>query len=101
MVQINWTNQAQNDLKEIKNYISFDSEKYAEATVWKLYHSTDILLTNTRIGRVVPEIANENLRELIKGNYRIIYWIIDETRIDILTVHQAKRLLENNPLFFQ
>ena len=101
MVQINWTTQAQNDLEEIKNYISLDSVKYAEATVLKLFHSVDILQTNSAIGRVVPEIQNENLRELIKGNYRIMYWIVDETRIDILTVHHAKRLLENNPLFFQ
>ncbi len=101
MVQINWTTQAQNDLEEIKNYISFDSVKYAEAAVFKLFHSVDILQTNSAIGRVVPEIQNENLRELIKGNYRIIYWIVDANRIDILTVHHAKRLLENNPLFFQ
>jgi toxin ParE1/3/4 len=101
MVQINWTQQAQNDLEEIKNYIALDSLKYAEATVLKLFHSVDILQSNSTIGRIVPELENEKFRELIKGNYRIIYWTVDENRIDILTVHHAKRLLENSPLFFQ
>lgn len=44
---------------------------------------------------MVPEFENENIRELIKGNYRIVYQIIDDNRIDILTVHNCARLIEN------
>jgi len=33
----------------------------------------------------------QNIRELIEGNYRIIYLIINDERIDILTVHHSAR----------
>lgn len=35
MVQINWTTQASNDLKDIFEYISRDSEAYAKRQVLK------------------------------------------------------------------
>jgi mRNA-degrading endonuclease RelE of RelBE toxin-antitoxin system len=38
-------------------------------------------------------MQDENIRELILGNYRIIYRIISEERIDILTVHHSAKLL--------
>lgn len=44
-------------------------------------------------GRKVPEINIDSVRELIFGNYRIIYFVASPSRIDILTVHHsAKRL---------
>jgi plasmid stabilization system protein ParE len=50
-------------------------------------------------GRVVPELNNENLRELIFRNYRIIYEIIPDKQINILTIHHHARLVSNNPAF--
>lgn len=44
---------------------------------------------------MVPEFDDDSIRELIQGNYRIVYQIIDENRIDILTVHNCARLIEN------
>ena len=37
------------------------------------------------------EIKNENFREIIEGNYRIIYKVISSERIDIITVHHSAR----------
>jgi len=39
----------------------------------------------------VTEISRENIRELIEGNYRIIYKIVAEDQIDILTIHHPAR----------
>ena len=39
----------------------------------------------------MPEINRENIRELIEGNYRIIYKILEENKIDILTIHHSAR----------
>jgi toxin ParE1/3/4 len=50
-------------------------------------------------GKMVPEFLLPELRELIEGNYRIIYRIVSEERIDILTIHHSSRLLSNNPMF--
>ncbi len=93
MAQIVWTNNALTDLSEIGEYIATDSRKYAEITVSKLYHKTKVLEEYPRIGRIVPEAEQENIREIIEGNYRIIYEIINDD-IFILTVHHSARILK-------
>ena len=97
MVRINWTIQAKNDLKSISDYISLDSKKYAKLQVLKIMKRTQILKSHIRIGKAVEEIQNQNIREIVLGNYRIIYKIINETQIDILTIHHsAKNLTTRN-----
>ena len=91
MVRINWTFQAKDDLKGIAEYISKDSKRYAKFQVTRLKTRTRILKTQTRSGKIVPEINRENIRELIEGNYRIIYKIVQENQIDILTIHHSSR----------
>ena len=91
MVQINWTFQAKDDLKNIADYIAKDSVIYAKRQVFKIRNRTKILKKQIRIGRIVPEIVNPDIRELIEGNYRIIYKIVSKNRIDILTVHHSAR----------
>jgi toxin ParE1/3/4 len=44
-------------------------------------------------GRVVPDFDTENVRELIEGNYRIIYEIKPD-HIGIIRIHHAARLLK-------
>ena len=48
-----------------------------------------------KVGRIVPEKNDENIRELIEGNYRIIYEIRGEDRIEVLLVHHSSRPLGN------
>jgi mRNA-degrading endonuclease RelE of RelBE toxin-antitoxin system len=47
---------------------------------------------------MVPEVEDKTIRELILGNYRIIYKIYP-SRIDVLTVHHSERPIENSSLF--
>ncbi|MEZ4939147.1 MAG: type II toxin-antitoxin system RelE/ParE family toxin [Crocinitomicaceae bacterium] len=54
----------------------------------------DLLSNFPGMGRVVPEMKNKDIRELIYKNYRIIYYIVDATHIDILTVHHSSRPLD-------
>lgn len=95
MVKIVWTDSAIKDLDDIGEYISKNSIRYAEITVLKLFESVDILENNPRIGIIVHEFDNENIRQIIEGSYRIVYYIIDDYRIDILTVHNCARLISN------
>ncbi len=94
MVRINWTLQAKNDLKDIAEYISKDSKLYAKRQVLTIRNRTHILKTQPYTGRIVPEIKENNTRELIEGNYRIIYRIVSKNRIDILTIHHSARNLK-------
>jgi addiction module RelE/StbE family toxin len=98
MVQINWTFQAKDDLKRIAEYISNDSKRYALFQILKLKQRIEILKTQTHSGKIVPEIDTKNVRELIEGNYRIIYKIVSKTQVDILTIHHSSRDLSKRIL---
>ena len=94
MVKLIWTDQAINDLGDIGDYIGENSEKYAKLTVKKLFERPEILKTFPQAERIVPEKNEENLRELIEGNYRIIYEIVSADQINILTVYHSARDLK-------
>jgi addiction module RelE/StbE family toxin len=95
MVKVIWTDSAIQDLDDIGNHIAKDSERYAEVTVERLFNSVDMLENFPKAGKMVTEFENELIRELIRGSYRIVYRIIDDFRIDIITVHNCARLIEN------
>lgn len=88
---MNWTFQAKDDLKSIAGYISRDSKKYAKLQVLRIRNRTYLLKSQTHLGKIVAEIDRENIRELIEGRYRIIYKIVSENQIDILTIHHTAR----------
>jgi addiction module RelE/StbE family toxin len=99
MVRVEWTGIAIEDLNDIGEYIGKDSLKYAKMVVDKLFTSTNVLKQHPRIGRMVPEFNNPKIRELIRGSYRIIYRIVDENRVDIITVHHSSKILINFSYF--
>lgn len=99
MADVKWTPQSLEDVEDIALFIARDSEKYAKLQVHRFFLKTEILQTQPFAGRIVPEIGKKTIRELIQGNYRIIYKIVNANRIDILTVHHSRRLLTNNPVF--
>lgn len=77
----------------IAEYSGRYSEKYASSIVSKLFNKVNILKKMPGIGRKVPEKNDDNIRELLDGNYRVIYEIKGEERIEILTVHHSSRPL--------
>lgn len=95
MVKVIWTESAISDLNEIGEYIAKYSERYAQITVDRLFNSVDILEQHPHSGKMVPEFENNKLRELIRNNFRIVYHIIDEFRIDIISVHRCERQIGN------
>lgn len=91
-MKIKWTDEALQQLIGIEEYISKDSPERAAIFVDKLIEYTeDSLHGNPRIGRIVPEIANPDIRELIFRRYRIVYRLTKS--IEILTVFEGHRLL--------
>ncbi|MBN2350748.1 MAG: type II toxin-antitoxin system RelE/ParE family toxin [Bacteroidales bacterium] len=97
MVKIIWTKRSLNDLEDIADFIAKDSPKYAKITLEGLIREALRLEKNPLIGRVVPEVNQENFRELIYGNYRIIY-NHDKGKVNILTVHHSARDLRKRGL---
>ena len=91
MVRISWTTFARNDLKGIAEYIARDSAYYAKIQVQRIIIKTKILKLQPYSGRMVPEVNEESVRELIEGNYIIIYEIINNNHLEILTIHHSSR----------
>ena len=85
-----WSEPARNDLKQIYTYISQESSFYAEKVILTLIEKSEILINFPEIGRIVPEIMNSSIRELIVYSYRMIYEI-SGTDITVHTVIHAKR----------
>lgn len=93
MVKVIWTEFALDDLKSIHEYISKDSKPYADKFVEKLISRVDQLENFPKSGRITPEFDSEIIRELIEGNYRIVYKI-NPNHIGIVRVHHAARQLK-------
>ena len=91
MVRIKWLKSAKDDLKEIYDYVAFDSKRYARLQVEKIRDKTEILRTQIKTGKINEEINQESVREIIEGNYRIIYRIIAKDEVHILMVHHGAR----------
>ncbi len=94
MAEVKFTDQSINDLNDIAEYISNDSVFYAELQIQKLINRTDILENFPLIGRIVPELNLKSVREIIEGNYRIIYRVVNKSMIHILTFHHSRRKLK-------
>ena len=98
-MKIVWTHEALNQLAEIEGYISKDSLKRAVLFVDQLVEHAESLPDNPGMGRMVPEIGNPNIRELIFKKYRIVYRLKNDC-IEILTVFEGHRLLRMEGMEF-
>jgi len=93
MAQVRWTLQALDDLEAICLFIARDAPHVAAVIADRAFRATDRLVQHPRLGRIVPELGLETIREIILGNYRVIYRIREE-EIQIVTVHHGARLLD-------
>ena len=85
-----WSLQARSDLKAIFDYIARDSAHYARKVVQEIAAKPDMLERHPRLGRMVPELSDENVRQLLIYSYRIIYEIVDEDIVILTIVHQRR-----------
>lgn len=87
---VKWSVPAKNDLKQIHDYIAKDSKYYAQNVVQEIVAKTETLTDFPEIGRIVPEISSQNIRELIVYSYRLIYEI-SKAGIEILAIIHGRR----------
>lgn len=79
-------------LAAIRAYVARDSPHYADLVVEQIVAAVALLESSPRSGRVVPEVGDdESLREVIHGNYRIVYRLRHGI-IEIATVFRGARL---------
>jgi len=71
--------------------VAHDSPHYANLVVERIVTAVSLLESSLALGRVVPEVGDESLRELVHGNYRIVYRLRHDI-IEIATVFHGARL---------
>ena len=86
-----WTETAKQDLLAVKRYIAIDNSVAAKRWVKRLRERARKALHAPLAGRAVPEFSREDIRELIEGNYRIVYQVFAD-RLVILTVFEGHQL---------
>ena len=73
MAELIWSERAILDLENIFDYIARDFALYARYTVQNIFKSRDRLQEFPESGRHLPEFPEFPHRELIVGNYIVIY----------------------------
>ena len=92
MSTVLWMPSAVADLQDIQEYISKDSVFYANKFVDDAFAATEMLEIFPEIGRVVPELGIEMVREIFHGSYRIIYELFNDKAHVIAVVHGKRPL---------
>jgi toxin ParE1/3/4 len=90
MEKVVWTESALLDLRAIHEYISTDSEFYANRFVDRLIDTVEGIQEFPRKGRVVPEFNNPDIREVIVGPYRVVYRIYSGF-VGVVRIHHSSR----------
>lgn len=97
MTSIRWSPQAADDLVAIRDFIARDSEHYAKLVVQRLAAAIELLASNPKMGRVVPELGDPDVREVIVGAYRVVYRCRPDA-VEVVTIfHGARQLRANDP----
>lgn len=91
MVEVIWTERATQEITSIAEYLEQYSTLYASSIVRKLYGKVGVLKQFPKLGRIIPEMQEEKYRELIEGNYRIMYEMLDNEMILIQRVMHTSR----------
>lgn len=92
-----WTGESLKRLIEIEEYIAEDNPVKAEEFIVFLIERAELLSEKPRMGRIVPEFSNPEIREIIARNYRIVYRI-KKSIIEILTVFEGHRLIREDEI---
>jgi plasmid stabilization system protein ParE len=85
-----WTARARADLRAIHDYIAKDSPTNAKRVVHEMHRKADGLVDTPRLGRVVPELNDSNIREIPAYSWRLVYHVRDG-RVFVLTVIHKRR----------
>ena len=91
MVKLIWSSEAADDLEEICEYISKDSEYYARLFAQRIILLVERIADFPMAGRIVPEYQWNDLRERVFQNYRIVYRIKPDA-VEIVTIVHVARL---------
>jgi len=90
MAEVAWTETALFDVDAIADYLSHDSPAMATQIVKEIFLRTEALANFPEIGRMIPEIGENDRREIFCYSYRIMY-LIKDRNVYIQAVYHGAR----------
>ena len=98
MARVRVTRQARADLDSIVAYYEQVNLEYAMVFEETVLAKVQQLERFPRLGRMVPEINEESIRELIYRSYRIVYFVDDAgEEVEVLTIFHSSRQFGDLP----
>jgi toxin ParE1/3/4 len=88
--EVTWTHSAEADLEVVIEYIHRDFPAYAAAFMLRALEAGRSLGELAERGRMVPELRDENTREIFVESYRVIYRI-ESDQVSILALIHGRR----------
>lgn len=85
---IRWSPEAVERLELIEAHVAADNPTAAARLVTALIARAEQLATHPALGRAVRERGGEGLREVVEGNYRIVYRTMSEA-VEVVTVFEG------------
>jgi len=93
-VKVCLTDSAVSDFRELQLYYEEQpAPQVGQRFVEEILERIETLSDNPDIGRVVPEFATDNIRELIHKPFRVVY-LRESSTIFIVRVWRSERILE-------
>ena len=90
--KVTWSYEATEDLDALAEYIARDSSFYAAAFTHEVLDVSRSLNEFSERGRIVPELGDPKIRELLIRDYRLIYSIEQSSVVILALVHGARDL---------
>jgi toxin ParE1/3/4 len=87
-----WSEPAKADIRSIHDFIAHGSRHYARKVTLDIVAKADSLNELPRMGRVVPELGNEIIRDLSLYSYRILYEIQGQDVFVLAIIHKRRDL---------
>jgi plasmid stabilization system protein ParE len=85
-----WSDPAKADLRSIHDFIAHGSTHYAKKVAQDIVAKTDVLDELPRMGKIVPELGVDTIRELSLYSYRIMYEIKAPDAIVLAVIHKRR-----------
>jgi len=93
MVEIRWSPIATDDYESIIRYYEKTAPKFAQNFAKKIIFIIENLFQFPKMGRLVPELENIEIREIIYRNFRIIYRL-QENFLEIARIIHGSHILK-------
>lgn len=95
MAEIAGTHESAAWLEKIHDRIAADSPTAALGVARGIYSKIQLLQAFPRLGGRYLPVEDREVREILYGNYRIAYVVINEDRVEILGILHCKMRIED------